>query len=197
MGMQKKMCWKCNGRHFPPTGAKCDKTELYDAMNVSGSMAGESSAGSEREKDSYVIPSTSKAASGSSTQKGQEEIQKQIVDQPQRVNQCLDKVEDRMAKDQHGRQDKGKGNQTQKLSKFSKRQLQVESDSSQSSSTSSDKDQSIPSLYNIRQSAKIQHQVDARIRELEQQSQTTGSVGKIKSKRGGNVEVIVKHRVAT
>ena len=43
----------------------------------------ESSAGSEREKDSYSIPSTSKLSSGSSTQTGQEEIQKQILDQLQ------------------------------------------------------------------------------------------------------------------
>ena len=42
----------------------------------------ESSAGSERE-DSYSIPSTSKLSSGSSTQTGQEEIQKQILDQLQ------------------------------------------------------------------------------------------------------------------
>ena len=51
-------------------------------------------------------------------------------------------------------------------------------------------------LQEIRKSAKIQEQVDKIIRDLEKQSESAGSVGKIKSKRGGNVEVIVKHRVA-
>ena len=43
----------------------------------------------------------------------------------------------------------------------------------------------MPSLNHIRKSAKIQCQVDNRNRELEQQSETAGIVGKIKSKRRG------------
>ena len=74
--------------------------------------------------------------------------------------------------------------------------MQVVSDSSQSDSESSDEDQCILSLNSIRKFAKIQRQVDTRIRQLEQQSETAGTVGKTKSKRGGNVEVLVKHRVA-
>ena len=92
MGKQKKNCWKCNGRHFPPTGAKCEKIELSGDLNVSGSVVAESAAGSEREKDSYAIPTTSKLSSVSSAQRAQEDIQKQILDQLQQVNQCLDKV---------------------------------------------------------------------------------------------------------
>ena len=74
--------------------------------------------------------------------------------------------------------------------------MQVESDNSQSGSYASNEDQCMPRLYSIRQSTKFQRQVDSRIRELEQQTHITGSVGKIKSKIGGNAEVIVKHRVA-
>ena len=54
----------------------------------------------------------------------------------------------------------------------------------------------IPTLNKIRKSVKIKRQVDKRIRELEQQSEVAGTLGKIKSKRGGSVEVLVKHKVA-
>ena len=112
----------------------------------------------------------------------------------QKVNQRLDKVEVRMAEEQHGV--KGQDSKRKKLSSFSKRHLMVVSDNPQSDSDSSDQEQYMPCLNTIRKSAKIQQQVDKRIRELEKQSESADSVGKIKSKRGGNVEVVVKHRVA-
>ena len=194
MGKQKKLCWKCKGRHLAPTGAKCEQSGL--SVNAVGSVVADSGAGSEGEMDSYVIPSTSKAATGSNTQYKEEGIQHLILEQLQRVNQRLDKVEDRMDKDQRDSKDRRTEKRPKKLSSFSKRHKPKQSDSSQTSAESTDDDQDIPSLHSIRQSGKIQRQVDARIRELEQQSQSSGSVGKIKSKRGGNVEVVVKHRVA-
>ena len=66
-----------------------------------------------------------------------------------------------------GNKGKSSGSTGKKLSSFSKRQLQVESNNSQSGSESFDEDQCMPSLYSIRQSAKIQRKVDSRIRELE------------------------------
>ena len=194
MGKQKKLCWKCKGRHLAPTGAKCEQSGL--SVNAVGSVVADSGAGSEGEMDSYVIPSTSKAATGSNAQYKEEGIQHLILEQLQRVNQRLDKVEDRMDKDQRDSKDRRTEKRPKKLSSFSKRHKPKQSDSSQTSAESTDDDQDIPSLHSIRQSGKIQRQVDARIRELEQQSQSSGSVGKIKSKRGGNVEVVVKHRVA-
>ena len=222
MGKQKKLCWKCKGRHLAPTGAKCEQSGL--SVNAVGSVVADSGAGSEGEMDSYIIPSTSKAATGSNTQYKEEDIQHLILEQLQRVNQRLDKVEGRMDKDQRDSKDRRTEKRPKKLSSFSKRHKLKQSDSSQTSAESTDDDQDIPSfskrhklkqsdssqtsaectdddqdipsLHSIRQSGKIQRQVDARIRELEQQSQSSGSVGKIKSKRGGNVEVVVKHRVA-
>ena len=123
-------------------------------------------------------------------------MQRQILEQLLKVNRRLDKVEDRMARDHQ----EGKGQPTttnsKKLSKLSKKHFTVLSDSSQSSSESSDEEQCIPKLNNIRKSEKIQHQVDKRIRELERHSEVAGTLGKIKSKRGGSVEVLVKHKVA-
>ena len=85
MGKQKKLCWKCKGRHLAPTGAKCEQSGL--SVNAVGSVVADSGAGSEGEMDSYVIPSTSKAATGSNTQYKEEGIQHLILEQLQRVNQ--------------------------------------------------------------------------------------------------------------
>ena len=53
---------------------------------------------------------------------------------------------------------------------------------------------SIPSLADIRQDAYIQQKVDQRIKELQQLS-NPGMDTKIKSLRGGTVDIFVKHRV--
>ena len=95
-----------------------------------------------------------------------------------------------MAWEQHS--DKGHSSKSSSKKYFSKRQSKILSDNSQSDGESSDEEQYIPILNKIRKSAKIHCQVDKRIRDLEQQSKIAGSLGKIKSKRGGNVEILVK-----
>ena len=73
------------------------------------------------------------------------------------VNRRLDKVEDRMAQKSQG--DKGqlfKGSD-KKLSKLSKRHFAMCSDSSESSSDSSEEEQCIPTLNEIRKSAKYRN----------------------------------------
>ena len=52
----------------------------------------------------------------------------------------------------------------------------------------------VPSLAEIRQNANIQEKVDQRIKELQQLS-NTGTDSKIKSLRGGSVDIFVKNRV--
>ena len=144
MGKQKKLCWKCGGRHQPPTGKKCEETELSN--NVGGSSVSEEVTGSDIEMDSHDIPSTSKMPLTGSKQGPQEEIQRQILHQLEKVNRRLDKVENRMTRDQQ--EDKGhhKGHHktSTKLSKISKKHFAVLSDSSHSSSESSDEEQCIP-----------------------------------------------------
>ena len=147
MGKQKNF-WKCGGRHYAPTGNKCDKTELYSNMNISNDSDVDA-AGSETEKDSHAIPIASKLPSVSSHRGVQEEIQRQILDQLQKVNQRLDKVEDRMARKQHGDKGQNSKSNSKRLSNFSKRHLKVLSDSSQSDSESSDEEQYIPTLNKI------------------------------------------------
>ena len=134
----------------------------------------------------------------------------QILKQLKRVNDRLDAVEEKVAdvvsgdsKDQQTRQ-----KQDRKLSKHSsckkyKRQRHKSSSSSDddSSSSSSSQDESVvnvPNLKSLRTSMKIQKQVDARIRDLEKAHDNPGieKQEKIKSKRGGNVEVLVQNKVA-
>ena len=52
----------------------------------------------------------------------------------------------------------------------------------------------VPSLVDIRQNANIQEKVDQRIKELQQLS-STGTDSKIKTLRGGSVDIFVKNRV--
>ena len=85
---------------------------------------------------------------------------------------------------------KSSGNHCDK--KSSKRKIMVQSDSD------SDSDNSIPDLHVLRSSQIIQKKVDARLRELEVLNESSGtSLGsKLKSKRGGPIDVYVKHKVA-
>ena len=70
MGKQRKNCWKCAGKHYPPTGRNCLKTEVLNSTRMSSSADESRVPGSELEKDSNVIPSTSKASRPSSTPEG-------------------------------------------------------------------------------------------------------------------------------
>ena len=69
---------------------------------------------------------------------------------------------------------------------------------STSSESDSDSDTSLPKLSALRSSVSLQRQVDAHLRDLESSQDETGmpNVGKIKSKRGGPVDVLVKHKIA-
>ena len=191
MGKQRKNCWKCEAKHLPPTGRNCTRTELLSSTEVHSSGHESGAVGSEIEKDFNVISGTSKALQGGSIQTP-DAIQMQILEQLQRVNRRLEEVEDKVSTGtQHSKHGKD-ADTSKKLSSSShktvKKHLTSDSDSSD--------DEVLPSLSSMRQSAKIQRQIDSRLRELELQSETTGIGGKIKSKRGGNIDVIVKHRVA-
>ena len=93
---------------------------------------------------------------------------------------------------------------TEKNAKLSSSSISVKKDSSKSSkwltssSDSSSDELDVPSIKSLRTSRVIQHKVDQRLVKLEQQSNTQGnSTGaKLKSKRGGNVDVYVEKRVA-
>ena len=127
-----------------------------------------------------------------------QQLQWRILEQLEKVNQRLDKVEDRMAA--AGDSQEGLELSTSKFSTpdssstvkrkvKSKRKVQISSDSSSDSNS--------PTLEVLR-SPQLQKKVDKRIKQLEHSSQCLGKdeTCKIKSKRGGNIEVSVKTKVA-
>ena len=148
-------------------------------------------AGPEVERDSNVISSTSKTLQASSTPEGPDDIQKQILEQLQQVSQHLEVVEGRIETGSQHIKSQHSGSKGKKLSSTSHRTVKNRWSDSESS-----EDESIQSLSCMRKSDKIQQEIDSRIRELERQSEATGTGTKIKSKRGGNIDVLVKNKVA-
>ena len=66
------------------------------------------------------------------------------------------------------------------------------------SESESESDSSIPDLPVLQSSRSVQKQVKARLREFEafQEKSSTLNESKIKSKRGGLIEVVVKNKIA-
>ena len=135
-------------------------------------------------------------AQTSSQSVNRQPLQLQILEQLKRVTERLDKVEDKMA-DSPAPADQS----TQKIelsrdsyivkSKSSKKLQKSAPMTSDSSSHESDS----PSLELLR-SQHLQRKVDRCIRDLERISHTPGKDSqKIKSQRGGGVDVVVKQRV--
>ena len=83
MGKQKKNCWKCSEKHYPPTGRNCVRNEILNSTRMSSSVDESGVAGPEVVKDSNVIYSTSRTLHASSTSGATDDIQKQILEQLQ------------------------------------------------------------------------------------------------------------------
>ena len=114
------------------------------------------------------------------------------------MNSRLDVVE---ATVQGHRQHRRRVKDTQKLSKakiLSKSDsCSRKSKSMKHVSESSSDEESLPTLSTLRTSRQIQRQVDARIAEIESHSKVQGDEStKLKSKRGGGVDVLVSKKVA-
>ena len=178
----KKYCKKCDTKHVLPTGRNCKITA------------------EEAEVDNVTVNELYRDAAVSSevdgvTYNGQQ-VQLQILQQLERVMKRLDKVEDRMTAASPTSPQKLS---TSKLSTSSavssvknvksKRKSCVYTDLSSDSDT--------PSL-DVLKSPQLQKRVDRRIRELTHSSHCSGmdSCGRLKSKRGGGVDVTVKTKVA-
>ena len=200
----KNKCSKCKKRHAPPTGKKCkrlvDMDEDFDNVDISEQSVTVS--GSNGSKDLFPSDRPEAAATASADE---DTVQRQILRELQRVNARLDAVEDQVAGSSRGPGKQHKG--AYELSKLSRSNSckPVGSNSCNSrlnDSSESDSDvesiTNVPSLSTLRDSVKIQKKVDARLRELEAFQENAGmdKSKKIKSKRGGPVEVIVKNKVA-
>ena len=127
-----------------------------------------------------MASSSSGAQTVESSAEGQQ-LQMRILEQLQKVTGRLDQVEDKMAA------------ATQQVTPDSKlcrvsfletiRVSKICTKSSQIDSSSSSDESDTPNLELLR-SRKLQKKVDKRVRELDQNSHDSGSVRKVKSKRG-------------
>ena len=120
-----------------------------------------------------------------------------ILKQLKKVNSRLDAVEEQMATTSTSKRHKGL-----KLSKCSDPIDYVNKKSSRKMckvvSSSSSEEEELPCLSTLRSSRQIQRKIDRRISEMQLDSKIEGRDIdlKNKSKRGGNVDVLVKRRVA-
>ena len=221
MGKSKYLCTKCNEKHYPPTGKKCQqvqKSELVNLTSADKKKTGQKSAcvsevgGQNCIGYSHATPSGRSTLSsvgadcwsspGRGVNSSEEEtsvpIQNQILNELRKVNARLYAVEDRVAVASSNGSSKDKKN-----AKLSSSSVGVKKHSSKSSkwltcsSDSSSDELEVPSMKSLRTSRVTQQKVDQRLAKLEQQSNTQGnSTAKLKSKRGGNVDVYVEKRVA-
>ena len=77
--VNKKFCKKCEGRHVPPTGRNCKRAVKDQTNNSNGTV-----------RDAAVTQA------GEGLPDGQQ-LQWKILEQMEKVNKRLDKVEDKMA----------------------------------------------------------------------------------------------------
>ena len=139
------------------------------------------------------------AQSSSEDEQSSGDVQARILQELQKVNSRLDAVEDKVQ--EHGRSTDRRD--CYKLStperfvhNVSKSRKSKKSKASRYVSDSSSEEESLPSLSVLKSSRDIQRQVDARIAEIESHSKLEGNDSKLKSKRGGGVDVSVSKKVA-
>ena len=196
---------KCGVRHYPPTGKKCQhqsdhieqsfvqksskKGKKSHGSEVGGLDSSSYSHGSPSWKSSEVTSDASVALQSehdmSDDDQPESTVQHKILMELQKVNTRLDAVEDRM--DKPSTSQASSSRLDSKLSSPSICGKKVVS--SDSSSDSDDLD--IPNVNTLRTSRIIQKKVDQRLVQLQHRSSIPGnsSSSKLKSKRGGNVEV--------
>ena len=153
-----------------PTGKKCQRAVENQDQELLSDAAVSSGVGEKNALDGQLL-------------------QREILNQLERVNRLLDQVEDTMAEADVGKTQKLSKNLVTSTAKKDKvrKTFPIVSDSSSDESE-------VPSI-SLLKSSKLQRRVDKRVRELEQDSQCSGNDNKYKSKRGGNIEVSVKNKV--
>ena len=217
MGKSKYLCSKCDERHYPPTGKKCQRQrDSIEQCIVSkkSTVKGKKSHGSEvggLDSSSYshgspswrsvqVTPGATAVTHSdydtSEEDKPQDTVQHKILKELQRVNARLDAVEDRMDNPSSSQLDPKLSSPSVRFKKSVKSRAKARLLSSDSSSDSDDSN--MPNVNSLRTSRLIQKKVDERLAQLEHHSSIQGNSTstKLKSKRGGNVDVYVEKRVA-
>ena len=221
MGKNKNKCWACSQKHYPPMGKNCvfakkneeavqavvEVPSENDARDSSSSKIGIKKSVA-LEKDSVVSRGcTSGHTSRSDTEEedssmeegGQLDMQQKILSELQKVSSRLTVVEAQMASGQETSKKSAKGQKLSTVVKCKKRKCHKSccSKTSSESSDNSDDDTVLPDLSHIRSSKSIQKQIDRSIAKLSKaQCEGNENLQKLKSKRGGPVDVIVQKKVS-
>ena len=165
---------------------------LFSDSDMSSAKEMDSTVDSQSETSDTEHRASTQDAGRSTTQN----IQEQILKELQSVSSRLEVVENKVAETSTTTQGP---KDTHKLSSFSKTK-QVHKHCKHKkfcySSESESEDSDVPDLAYLRSNKRIQKKVDDRIAELEKNFETKGKSEKLKSKRGGSVEVLVEKRVA-
>ena len=220
MGKNKNKCWACSQKHYPPTGKNCVfAKEKQDTEQAVAEVPSENDA---RDSSSSKVVLNRKAVApekGSVVKKvytaghatysdsedessmeegGQLDMQQKILSELQKVSSRLQVVESKVASGQgHSRRIKD-GQKLSTVKQCKKRNCQKSCCvKTSSSSDSSDDDTVLPNLSHIRASKVIQKQIDRSIAKLaKNQCEGNENSQKLKSKRGGPVDVIVQQKVS-
>ena len=146
------------------------------------------------------VEKSDKVAHDSDFQETQTLVNQQILSQLTKISDRLSKLEDKPVK-KTADKSKVKGSRVPKTHKSTSVNKTNSTHAEKSTPTvntelSSQSDTAqIPSLEYIRANNQIQRSVEERIKELQQLAKSGMSENKIKSQRGGAVDVFVKHRV--
>ena len=159
----------------------------YDALIQDSDNETQSTSAKLDKKDSDTLDSDSMDIS--SQFKVQSVINSQILDQLQKIGKRLDKIENVECKKTS---DKSKIKGLKGVSK-SKKLLSAKSDP-KSDAKSEIQISKLPTFDSLKEDAMIQSKVEQRLQELSELAKT-GTLQKLKSQRGGQVEVMVKNRV--
>ena len=207
--LNKNKCTKCGQKHFPPTVKKCRRDVQSETNDNESDVNLKELAKMQKRNNSGASNSVDVADTSVDSSSEEDEgnaVQLRILAELKRVNARLDAVENKVESSSSGGVRPKERQSKTELSKLNSKNLGIHCDKSGSkkkklivqSDSESDSDSSIPELHVLRSSEIIQRKVDARLRELEVINETSGmpSGAKLKSKRGGSVDVYVKHKVA-
>ena len=181
----KKFCSKCDSKHVPPTGRNCRRSQ---DLEVQASTSTTTHVSNDSSSDMSFVSSD---AENGQYQATPDSIQVKILEELQKVNRRVDSVEEDVATVKKTTHQK-----TGKLSNFSKTKLKHCKSSIVSESESSSDESIVPSLNVLKTSSDIQKQVDKRLHQLQEANASTSGKNDLKSKRGGNIDCVVKHKVA-
>ena len=225
MGKNKNKCWACGDKHYPPTGKNCKSAQKPsndtvmsgtsdDRLDERDSLSSQAKSSVKNKKSAKYSSVAGKKDFGVKSHHGQSDtagetglvdeaagqgVQLQILAELRSMAARLETVEEQVGQQKSVTKVKTKTHKLSSSAKLKKSVNQSDTSSSESNESleSSDDEVKLPGLSHIRSSKQVQRQIDRSIAKLSRnQLQGNENSQKLKSKRGGPVEVSVQKKVA-